>query len=103
MLLLKFLNAKSYPPFGKNGMLNAEKTDENLFTRLLYLEQKLRLMLNPKEDNHNELLEIIHNLTVDVHHGHSNLIEFGARIREATEAAQIILKQEWSRVKHGDI
>ncbi len=88
---------------GKDGMLNSEQTDESLFTRLLYLEQKLRLMLNPKEDNHNRLLEIIRTLTEDIHHGHSNLLEFGATVREATEATQAILKQEWIRVKHGDI
>jgi len=88
---------------GKDGMLNTEAIDEQLFTRLLYLEQKLKLMLNPQENDHNELLEIIQNLAHDIHHGQNDPTIFGDRMRDATKATQIILKQEWNRVKHGNI
>lgn len=88
---------------GKDGILNKEETDERIFTRLLYLEQKLKLMLNPNEERHIELLEIVNELTEEIHHGVGDIIEFGGKLRDATKVSQKILKEEWVRVKSGDI
>ncbi len=88
---------------GKDGILNKEETDEIIFTRLLYLEQKLKLMLNTKEENHIELLDIVNDITEQIHHGVGNIIDFGGKLRGATEVSQKILKEEWVRVKSGDI
>ena len=87
----------------KDGLLNKEFTDKEKLTRLLYLEQKLKLLLNPKEAKHIELLEVMNSLIEEIHHGVGNLIEFGGRLKGATELAQEILKEEWVRVKSGDI
>ncbi len=88
---------------GEDGLLNKEKTDEKVFARLLYLEQKLKLMLNPNEERHIELLEIINELTEEIYHGVGNIIDFGGKLKGATEVSQKILKDEWVRVKSGDI
>ncbi len=84
---------------GEDGLLNKEKT----YTRLLYLEQKLKLMLNPKEERHIELLGIFKKITEEIQHGVGNIIDFGGQLKGATEVSQKILKEEWVRVKSGDI
>ncbi|MEJ1371037.1 MAG: hypothetical protein RPU61_07060 [Candidatus Sedimenticola sp. (ex Thyasira tokunagai)] len=88
---------------GEDGILNKEETDEKIFTRLLYLEQKLKLMLNPNEERHIELLKIVKEITEEIHHGVGNIIDFGGKLKGATEVSQKILKEEWVRVKSGDI
>ena len=85
------------------GLLNADKTDESAFQKLLYIEQKLGLMLNPNEEDHSELVKLVHAITEDVQHGGGNLIDFGNRLGEATTLCQKILKYEWQRVKSGEI
>lgn len=88
---------------GEDGILNKEETDKKIFTRLLYLEQKLKLMLNPNEERHIELLDIVKEITEEIHHGVGNIIDFGGKLKGATEVSQKILKEEWVRVKSGDI
>lgn len=88
---------------GEDGILDKEETGEKTFTRLLYLEQKLKLMLNPNEERHIELLGIFNEITEEIHHGVRNIIDFGGRLKGATEVSQKILKEEWVRVKSGDI
>jgi hypothetical protein len=85
------------------GLLNAENMDNELFRKLLYLEQKLVLMLNPHEADHIELTNIVKDITDNVQHGVDNFIEFGEKLAEATDLSQQILKKEWKRVKNGDI
>ncbi len=88
---------------GEDGILNKEETNEEVFTRLLYIEQKLKLMLNPNEKRHIELLEVVKEITEEIHHGVGNIIDFGGKLSGATEISQKILKEEWVRVKSGDI
>ncbi|MCL5795950.1 MAG: hypothetical protein M1579_00420 [Gammaproteobacteria bacterium] len=88
---------------GEDGILNKEITDKEVFKKLLYLQQKLKLMLNPHEFKHIELLELIESITDEIHHGVGNLIEFGGKLEGATEISQTILKHEWGRVKRGEI
>lgn len=85
------------------GLLNADNTDESAFQKLLYIEQKLRLMLNPNEDDHSDLINFVHVITDDVQHGGADLIELGNRLDDATKLCQKILKHEWERVKSGEI
>lgn len=88
---------------GEDGILNKKITDKDIFKKLLYLQQKLKLMLNPNESKHIELLDLIESITDEIHHGVSNLVEFGGKLNGATEISQKILKEEWVRVKSGDI
>jgi len=85
------------------GLLNEENADEKLFRRLLYLEQKLSLMLNPNEDDHIELMKVVRDITEAAHHGVRNLIGFGSSVDHATQVTQNILKSEWLRVKSGKV
>ena len=85
------------------GLLNADKTDESAFQKLLYIQQKLGLMLNPNEEDHSELVNLVHEITEDVQHGGGNLIDFGNRLGKATTLCQKILKYEWQRIKSGEI
>ena len=50
-----------------------------------------------------ELLDIVSGITDAMYHGVKNIIDLGGKLREATELAQKILKEEWQRVKGGDI
>lgn len=88
---------------GNDGILNNEEMDEKIYARLLYLGKKLELMLNPNEKKHIELLAIINNITDEIYHGVRNIISFGGYLKEATDISQKILKEEWVRVKSGDI
>ena len=88
---------------GEDGFLNNEETNGILFRRLLYLEQKLKLMLNPNEEKHIQLLDAIRSIADEIHHGVGNIIDFGTKLRAATGIAQVILKVEWRRVKSGEI
>lgn len=95
--------SKNLIVLGEDGMLNKEVMKEDIFKKLLYLQQKLNLMLNPNEPKHIELLELIESITDEIHHGVNNYIEFGGKLRGATEISQKILKEEWVRVKEGNI
>jgi len=82
-----------------NGILNNEDLDKDTYKKMLFIERKLTLMLNPNEDLHNELMEHVRKLMEQIEHGAPNLLEFGPLVRIITETAQKILKKEWVRVK----
>lgn len=86
-----------------NGILNKEDVDKESFKKMLSIERKLTLMLNPNESLHNELMDNIRELLDQIEHGVSNLLEFGSLVRKITETAQKILKKEWVRVKKGKV
>lgn len=85
-----------------NGLLDSEKPDESLLNEILFLEQKLQLMLNPNEDDHQQLIEHVDKITDAVQHGASNIMEFGQRLNDASGCCKAILKREWERVKNGE-
>lgn len=80
------------------GLLNDEKSNEALHQKLLYLEKKLSLMLDPCEGDHIALLSSVSDITDAVHHGVENLINFGASVGCSTQLTQKILKNEWERI-----
>lgn len=88
---------------GEDGLLNKDNPNNEILSRLMYLEQKLRLILNPNEDNHIMLLSFIRQLSEDAQHGVGDLMAFGNKVRLATEITQVILKKEWIRVKSGAV
>jgi hypothetical protein len=85
------------------GILNTESTNNDLFQKILYLEQKLNLMLNPNEEDHTKLLEAVIEISDCLQHGVVNFIEFGTKVSVANDISQKILKNEWRRVKSGEI
>jgi len=60
-------------------------------------------MLNPNENNHIELMDLVAEITDEVQHGVNDIIQFGAKLDNATSLCQVILKSEWERVKNGGV
>ena len=85
------------------GLLNTENSDEALFKKLLYLERKLALMLNPREEDHVELVRLVRSITEEVQHGVGDFLQFGLRVADTSSLCQRILKAEWVRVKNGGL
>jgi hypothetical protein len=83
---------------GKDGMLNTNRLDETLFKRILYLDSKINLMLNPKVSSHTELINIIKTISEDVHHGVTNLLDFGGRIKGVTDVSRKIIANEREKI-----
>lgn len=81
------------------GLLNKKDTDEKLLGRLLYLEQKLRLILNPVDNDHIELMKHVRKITEAAQRGSGDLVDFGTSVGHAAEITQKIIKDEWSRIK----
>lgn len=85
-----------------HGLLDKESPDQELLKEILFLEQKLQLMLNPSEKDHQHLVDLVGAITNDVELGASNLMAFGERADAASACCKDILKREWERVKYGE-
>ena len=85
-----------------NGLLNKRKPNEQVLNEVLFLEQKLQLMLNPRESDHEELLALVSKIVDSVQNGAPNLLEFGKQLENASSTSKAILKREWERVKRGE-
>lgn len=88
--------------YESRGLLDKKSPDEALLKEILFLEQKLQLMLNPYEKDHQDLVLFVSAITDDLQHGASNIIEFSGRVNDASDCCRGILKREWERVKHGE-
>jgi hypothetical protein len=75
-----------------------ERTDEE-YRRLTYLEQKLQLMLNPKEEDHARLEQLIRKMVTALNTGKDGSNDFVASHREIVELSRQVLKREWNVVK----
>ena len=84
------------------GLLDKKRPNEVLFKEILFLEQKLELMLNPNEKDHQELVALVDRITDAVQHGAVNIIEFGQNIKDASTSCKAILKCEWERIRRGE-
>lgn len=69
--------------------------------RLMLLNSKIRLMLNPKEDDHIKLVELLGDLAEQAASARSEMSKDKMRAshNEAVLVAQKVLKGEWERVK----
>lgn len=76
--------------------------------RLMFLEYKIKLMINPKEDDHRRLVDVVaqaRKLCSSVYGGVISPVEdstaedFNVALCSITEIGQTILKREWDRVK----
>ena len=77
---------------------------DQTYERAAFLTYRLKLLLNPRERSHLELLVAIEALfaalTPALKSGdHSQAV---AQIRRVTELGQLVLKSEWERVKAGE-
>ena len=76
-----------------------EREDED-YHHLTHLEYKIKLMLNPREDDHQQLERLIAEMTAIIGtRTKEDDIEFETCHKAVTALARDVLKREWDRVK----
>lgn len=73
--------------------------NEKARRRVLFLEQKVRLMLNPNETDHQELIGKIRALVNAAEAYDPKGPEFGGLHEAVTDLSRRVFKREWDRVK----
>lgn len=69
--------------------------------RLVLVQWKIRLLLNPTEADHQELARTIETALIRVQSEEANEAETKADVENLTRLGRAILKREWERVKRG--
>lgn len=72
--------------------------NEKAHRRMLFLEQKVRLMLNPNEADHQDLMGKIRAL-VHAAEAYESRPEFGDLHDAVTDLSRRVFKREWDRIK----
>ena len=77
--------------------------EQRSYRRLLYLEAKIQMMVNPKEEDHLKLIELIGLLITTIHGSKSEekrMDIISTNHNKLIALSQQILKREWERVKN---
>jgi hypothetical protein len=88
-----------------NDGLAAIEADRSLLDkleRIVLVQWKIRLLINPNETDHQELYRAIETAFAHAKSRQSQEAEISADIESITRLAHGILKREWERVKRGD-
>ena len=80
-------------------LLGYEDRTEGEYQRIGLLEVRVKLMLNPLEDDHVRLQKLVRKLVGGIQPVPQTVDEFVATYGELTDLARTILKREWDRVK----
>lgn len=80
-------------------LLSHEKSDPEKLHNIIKSEYQIKLMLNPQEEDHQELEKLIHKLVFCLECNNQNGIDFDALYKEVINRSRVILKREWNRVK----
>lgn len=75
-----------------------ERTDEE-YRRLSLLEHKIQLMLNPKEEDHRNLEQLIRTMIAALDRGKEGGNDFVDTHPMVMKLSREVLKREWDRVK----
>ena len=78
---------------GQDGRLEAE------YQRIGLLEERIKLMLNPREANHIKLESLVRELVGASNPQSLETDHFLQTYTELTKLARVVLKEEWDRVK----
>jgi len=72
--------------------------------KIVFLNHKINLMLNTNEANHNKLAKLIDGLTavISEEDHKKSTANYKEKSEEIVALSQIILKEEWNRVKKGN-
>ena len=70
------------------------------FRRMMFLEQKIRLMLSPPESDHQELLDQIRKLVIAAESPSYASKDFSEAHDSVTDLSRRVFKREWHRVRH---
>lgn len=74
----------------------------NALRKTDFLYYKIQLLLNPKEDDHNKLIDLLFKLKgAALKAGDEQLKKYESLQNEIIKLSQCILKREWIRVKKG--
>jgi hypothetical protein len=73
-----------------------------IISKIHFLERRLRLLLNPAEEDHKRLSGLFQKAIASVEFKRASEQEMAKLDAEITECAQRILKTEWKRVKDED-
>ena len=83
------------------GAIAADPTLMDKLERVVLVQWKIRLLINPTEADHQELYRAIETAFKRVQSEESSDPATGADIENITRLSQSILKKEWERVKLG--
>lgn len=78
-----------------------EETSSKVITesvKFREIQSKVQLLINPKEEKHRELVQIMANMVDNLKNRKNN----DASVQSLTNKSQEILKEEWVRVKQGE-
>lgn len=83
------------------AVAGTEDRKDSEYYRITELEYKIRLLINPKESDHNRLVELIREMTNNLYSmKRENEVKFWEQNQEIIALSQKILKREWERVKN---
>ena len=80
-------------------LLGYEDRTEQEYQRIGLLEERVKLMLNPMEDDHIRLQKLVRKLVGGIQPSPQTVDEFVATYEKLTDLSRVILKREWDRVK----
>ena len=76
-----------------------EDRSDQEYQRVTHLEHKIKLMLNPKEEDHQRLEEHIRNMIASIQQHTQFVDDFPDLHDEIVSLSRQVLKREWDRVK----
>jgi hypothetical protein len=103
-LMVAIIVVKSNWPGKWNGGMDAIAANPELLgklERVVQVQWKIRLLINPHEDDHQELYRTIDSGLKRLQANDARDAETEADIERITALSQAILKREWERVKLG--
>jgi len=83
------------------GLINTDRAFLAKLERIVLVQWKIRLLINPTESDHRELYDTIATALKRLQSEKSHDAETEADIESITKLGQSILKREWERVKRG--
>ncbi len=83
------------------GAIEADPSLIEKLERIVLVQWKIRLLINPLEADHQQLHRAIETAFVRLKSDQAHDAETEADIENITRLAQAILKREWERVKRG--
>ena len=83
------------------GLLAEDSKMLRKLERIVLVQCKIRLLINPNEGDHNELYRTIDAALKRIQAEESSDAEMEADVEAITRLSQAILKREWQRVKLG--
>ncbi len=92
------------PSAHANGSVSADAAITE-YGRFVEKFQVIKLLINPKETDHQELIRLIESadkkIIESINKSQANSSEFEAAGQRIVAQSQIVLKREWERVKNG--